>query len=81
MRNGYNEHLGEGEGAFRRHWRLGWDRGVFTHCPSIWHCLTFSFRDGGPAGLQVRLEAGSEQEMEVCACQPSHQPLALCKAL
>lgn len=72
-RNGYNEHL-VGSGAFRGHWQLVWDRGVFTPCPSIWHCLTFSFRDRGPARRQVRLEADGEQEMECACAKPPTNP-------
>lgn len=59
MRNGYNEHLVRWR-AFLGHWQLGWDRWVFIPCPNVWHCLTFTFRDRGPAGLQARLEAGGE---------------------
>ena len=72
VRNGYNEHLA-GSRAFRGHWRQSWNRGIFPLCHSIWHCLTFSFRDRGPAGLQVRLEADGEQEMEpACANTPTN---------
>ena len=73
VRNGYNEHLA-GSRAFRGHWRQSWDRGIFPLCPSIWHCLTFSFRDRGPAGLQVRLEGDGEQEMEPACANPPTNP-------
>ena len=83
VRNGYNEHLA-GSRAFRGHWRQSWDRVIFPLCLRIWHCLTFSFRDRGPAGLQVRLEADGEQEMEPACANPPTNPsprVRLCEPL